>query len=102
MPANPGLRGPVASVTMCSTTRGNLTSSFGTRWARDVWRGPRGRIGSMMCMLTQRELDFLASLKTGWRLLYRRELMRLVQGDAEAGEARTERRRPVIWRVVSG
>ncbi|MBC9878917.1 hypothetical protein G8O24_16375 [Bradyrhizobium sp. INPA01-394B] len=56
----------------------------------------------MMCMLTQRELDFLASLKTGWRLLYRRELMRLVQGDAEAGEARTERRRPVIWRVVSG
>ena len=36
-----------------------------------------------MCMLTQRELDFLASLKTGWRRLYRRELMRLLKGDAE-------------------
>jgi hypothetical protein len=55
----------------------------------------------MMCTLTQRELDFLAGLKTGWRLLYRRELMRLLKGDAEAGEARTETR-PIIWRVVSG
>ena len=55
----------------------------------------------MMCMLTQRELDFLASLKTGWRLLYRRELMRLVRGDVESGEAQPETR-PISWRVVSG
>ncbi|HEX9213426.1 MAG TPA: hypothetical protein VF901_23185 [Bradyrhizobium sp.] len=55
----------------------------------------------MMCTLTQRELDFLASLKTGWRLLYRRELLRLLKGDAETGEARSEAR-PIIWRVVSG
>lgn len=55
----------------------------------------------MMCMLTQRELDFLASLKTGWRLLYRRELMRLIKGDVETGEARPQTH-PVIWRVVSG
>jgi hypothetical protein len=54
----------------------------------------------MMCTLTQRELDFLASLKTGWRRLYRRELTRLVTGDAEAGEARPEAR-PIVWRVVS-
>jgi hypothetical protein len=55
----------------------------------------------MMCTLTQRELDFLASLTTGWRLLYRRELMRLIRGDAETGEAQRETR-PIIWRVVSG
>ena len=55
----------------------------------------------MMCMLTQRELDFLASLKTGWRLLYRRELMRLVRSDVENGEAQPETR-PISWRVVSG
>jgi hypothetical protein len=55
----------------------------------------------MMCTLTQRELDFLASLKTGWWLLYRRELMRLIRGDVDAGEARPEAR-PISWRVVSG
>jgi hypothetical protein len=54
----------------------------------------------MICTLTQRELDFLASLKTGWRLLYRRELVRLLRGDAETGEARPETH-PIIWRVVS-
>lgn len=54
----------------------------------------------MMCTLTQRELDFLTSLKTGWRLLYRRELMRLVGGDVEAGELRPEAR-PISRRVVS-
>lgn len=54
----------------------------------------------MMCMLTQRELDFLASLKTGWRLLYRRELMRLVTGEVERGEARPETH-PIVWRVLS-
>ncbi len=54
----------------------------------------------MMCMLTQRELDFLASLKTGWWLFYRRELARLIRGDVETGEARPETR-PDIWRVVS-
>jgi hypothetical protein len=61
----------------------------------------RRRIGFMMCMLTQRELDVLASLKSGWRLLYRRELARLIRGDAETDEARPETR-PVIWRVISG
>jgi hypothetical protein len=55
----------------------------------------------MMCMLTQRELDFLASLKTSWRLLYRRELMRLIRGDVETGEARSETQ-PIVWRIVSG
>jgi hypothetical protein len=54
-----------------------------------------------MCTLTQRELDFLASLTTGWRLLYRRELMRLINGEVAPGEARPETR-PIIWRVVSG
>ncbi|WP_298885111.1 hypothetical protein [uncultured Bradyrhizobium sp.] len=52
-------------------------------------------------MLTQRELDLLVSLKTGWRLLYRRELARLIKGDVETGEVRTETH-PVIWRVISG
>jgi hypothetical protein len=55
----------------------------------------------MMCTLTQRELDFLTSLRTSWRLLYRRELMRLIRGDLEAGEARPEAPQ-MIWRVVSG
>jgi hypothetical protein len=55
----------------------------------------------MMCTLTQRELDFLASLKTGWRRLYRRELMRLLKGDTEASEAQPEAR-PIVWRVASG
>lgn len=57
--------------------------------------------GSMMCTLTQRELDFLTSLKAGWRLLYRRELMRLLRGDVEAGEPRPEPR-PISRRGVSG
>ena len=55
----------------------------------------------MMCTLTQRELDFLASLKTGWRRLYRLELMRLLKGDAESGEDGPAAR-PILWRVVSG
>ena len=62
----------------------------------------------MMCTLTQRELDFLASLKTGWRRLYRRELVRLLQGDAEAerssaGDApdRLARRIGLIFRESS-
>ncbi|MGY8706845.1 hypothetical protein RAD16_13985 [Bradyrhizobium sp. 18BD] len=55
----------------------------------------------MMCTLTQRELDFLASLKTGWRRLYRHELMRLLKGDAEPGEDQPGVR-PILWRVVSG
>ena len=54
----------------------------------------------MMCTLTQRELDFLAGLKTGWPWLYRRELARLLKGDAEPGEVPPETR--PIWRVVSG
>ena len=54
----------------------------------------------MMCTLTQRELDFLASLKTGWRRLYRRELARLSRSGAEPDEVPPETR--PIWRVVSG
>jgi hypothetical protein len=54
-----------------------------------------------MCTLTQRELDFLASLKTSWRLLYRRELMRLLRGDVAAGEAQPDVHL-MIWRAVSG
>lgn len=57
--------------------------------------------GFMMCTLTQRELDFLTNLKAGWRLLYRRELMRLLRGDVEAGEARPEAR-PIGWRGAAG
>ncbi|MCK1387700.1 hypothetical protein [Bradyrhizobium sp. 21] len=55
----------------------------------------------MMCTLTQRELDFLASLKTGWRRLYRHELMRLLKGNAEPAEDQTGPP-PIAWRVVSG
>jgi hypothetical protein len=55
----------------------------------------------MMCTLTQRELDLLASLRTGWRQLYRRELARLLRGEAETGEERPDTR-PIIWRAVSG
>ncbi|WP_342739328.1 hypothetical protein [Bradyrhizobium sp. B117] len=54
-----------------------------------------------MCTLTQLELDFLVSLKTGWRRLYWRELTRLLKGDAETGEARPDAR-AIILRVVSG
>ncbi|WP_176945289.1 hypothetical protein [Bradyrhizobium sp. Rc2d] len=54
-----------------------------------------------MCTLTQLELDSIAGLKTGWRRLYRRELMRLLKGDAEHGEVQPKAR-PIGWRVVSG
>jgi len=74
---------------------------FGAAVGHGIRRGPRKLTGFMMCTLTQRELDFLASLKTGWRLLYRRELARLIKGDTEAGEPRPETR-PIIWRIVSG
>lgn len=54
-----------------------------------------------MCTLTQLELDFLAGLKTGWRRLYRRELARLLKGEAETNDAQPKPR-PIAWRVVSG
>ncbi len=84
-----------ANATMCSTTTGSR-----------LWRGDFGAAsakltGFMMGMLTQRELNFLASLKTGWWLLYRRELRRLIRGDVEAAEARPEARE-ISWRAVSG
>ncbi|MGL9621131.1 hypothetical protein QRQ56_24245 [Bradyrhizobium sp. U531] len=55
----------------------------------------------MMCTLTQLDLDFLAGLKTGWWRLYRRELARLMKGEAEANDAEPKTR-PIAWRVVSG
>jgi hypothetical protein len=54
-----------------------------------------------MCTLTQRELDSLASLKTGWQWLYRRELARLLKDGAEPGEVQPKAR-PIVGRVVSG
>jgi hypothetical protein len=53
----------------------------------------------MMCTLTQRELDFLASLKTSWRRLYWRECVRILKEDAEVRETRSEAW-PLIWRVL--
>jgi hypothetical protein len=35
-----------------------------------------------MCILTQRELEFLASLRTSWRRLYWRECARILAEDA--------------------
>ncbi len=74
---------------------------FGAAVGHGIRRGAGKLTGFMMCTLTQRELDFLASLKTGWRRLYRRELMRLLKGDTEASDAQLETR-PIVWRVVSG
>ncbi len=51
----------------------------------------------MVCTLTQRELDFLASLKWNWRRLYRRELVRLLTGEAEANEGQPGTRPPLCW-----
>jgi hypothetical protein len=52
-----------------------------------------------MCTLTPRELDFLASLKTGWQWLYRRELARLLKGDTKPAEVQPGTR--IVWHVVS-
>ncbi|OAF17977.1 hypothetical protein [Bradyrhizobium neotropicale] len=41
-------------------------------------------IGFVMCTLTQRELDFLASLTTRWQWLYWRELVRILKKDSLA------------------
>ncbi|MET4800244.1 hypothetical protein [Bradyrhizobium sp. LB11.1] len=90
----------ISNVTLCNTTLSNLTRMFGAAVRLGVRRGPHKLTGFMMCTLTQRELDFLASLKTGWRLLYRRELMRLIRGDIEAGEAQPETR-AINWRIIS-
>jgi hypothetical protein len=55
----------------------------------------------MMCTLTQRDLDFLASLKTGWRRLYRRELVRILKGDAgPEGEKHRPRGRNVGSTII--
>ena len=41
-------------------------------------------------MLTQRELDFLASLKTDWRKLYWREFARILRENTQPGYAAAE------------
>jgi hypothetical protein len=43
-----------------------------------------------MSILTNRELEFLASLKTDWRRLYWTELARLLKEDDNPGDARRE------------
>jgi hypothetical protein len=53
-----------------------------------------------MCTLTQRELDFLASLKTSWRRLYWRELARIIEEGADACKPRPGAR-ALIGRLVS-
>ncbi|MCK1724728.1 hypothetical protein [Bradyrhizobium sp. 142] len=50
--------------------------------------------------MTQRELDFLVGLKTGWLRLYRREFARLLRGEVGPGEAQPDARL-VLWREVS-
>lgn len=43
-----------------------------------------------MSILTNRELEFLASLKTDWRRLYWNELARLLKEDDDPCDARHE------------
>jgi hypothetical protein len=43
-----------------------------------------------MSILTIREIEFLASLRTGWHGLYCRELARLLKGDGDPSELRRE------------
>jgi hypothetical protein len=45
-----------------------------------------------MWILTGRELEFLASLKTSWRRLYWNELLRLLKEDHNPRDARHEAR----------
>jgi hypothetical protein len=43
-----------------------------------------------MSILTNRELEFLASLRTDWRRLYWNELARLLKEDGNPDDARGE------------
>lgn len=43
-----------------------------------------------MSILTNRELDFLASLRTDWRRLYWNEVARLLKEDGDPDDARDE------------
>lgn len=54
-----------------------------SRWGA-LW--PEGA----MCTLTQRELDFLASLKTNWQRLYWREFVRILRENAQPRYAGAE------------
>jgi len=45
-----------------------------------------------MSILTGRELEFLASLRTSWRRLYWNELLRLLKEDHNPRDARHEAR----------
>ncbi|WGR69733.1 MULTISPECIES: hypothetical protein [unclassified Bradyrhizobium] len=53
-----------------------------------------------MCTLTQRDLDFLASLTTRWQWLYWRELARILKEDVRADKPRLGDR-TVTLRIVS-
>jgi hypothetical protein len=48
------------------------------------------QIGVFMSILTDRELEFLASLRIGWRRFYWNELMRLLKEDDTSCDARPE------------
>lgn len=59
------------------------------------------QIGVLMSIFTDRELEFLASLKIGWRRFYCNELARLLKENdspfdarAEADSIRPQSRRP--------
>ena len=55
-------------------------------------RRPAIRIqtGALMSILTGRELEFLASLRTSWRTLYWNELARLLKEADNPGAADTK------------
>jgi hypothetical protein len=52
-----------------------------------------------MCTLTQRDLDFLASLPTRWHRLYWRELARILMGDAHEHEG-CDDVRPLLSHII--
>ena len=57
-------------------------------------------IGVVMCILTQREIEFLTGLQRRWRKLYWRELARLLTENAVPEVEREER--TAFWRESHG